>query len=476
MLLSVSKAHQPEGSIHFSVISRVNPTDPAIYLWKSDPCPFPCNPSSVDRNTFPLLLNVLDYIIRQGPESEPFPVIEPLRNQLRMYTAYLVELPSYPSVFNCLFLCLCLCTCVMEAPQHIRSSCLELLEPQTNDACNQASLRVVLQALSPSGKDDSVMRSMGLMITHRMMERVILPMKDESAMWERSARTPFTYSYSSSATTGFWKAKVYAPLLAMKVQRMSRSHVDKPEEAPVRDRALLCALRYQQAEATIQLRYNVNVTSSCVDVDVGVDNVRCVVTRLASSAVMKMHRAPCTERHFASRIVLHVSPDDPRSEVQIVSAGVSCHNPLNEQAAMQEAGENRWRRAVQQQGMSVGPKWKHAQLVEGGRGVFQWTLFDPTNAKEVAVEKPGRMAMLLPNAWFKRFPAAEGGVVFAHDKHPGKISWKLGTNMVGKAVKWKVSGQIFVTYLPHRYSTAYCETRSLEFHETVELTLAQTSP
>eukprot|EP01018_Ginkgo_biloba_P013436 Gb_40607 [translate_table: standard] len=475
-----------EGPVTFSLVVIVD-SKSTMCLWKSEPCP-----SAAQEKTFSLLLNVIDTIMLLGPETENSIISTgELRMQRHIHLAILQQSSHYKTIFNCSFVCLCLCMCVYEAPSQIRSWSLELLERQMEEAGNHVSVRLLLQALSPS-MDEAFMRSLGYIITHRKLEqargKAAAPITDE--IWEKSIRTPFTYSYSSNNIDGFWRVKAYAPLLSMKAEKIRRHHHsgkkdDQDDESP-RDDRLLYALRYQQMEATIQLRYSVNVLKNSIEVNIGVHNVRCVVSQLASAEVMKANGAS-NERHFPSRVCLYVAPEEG-SALHMVSPNLSSENPVHEMRT-----ESTWQTVFvppKGAGVTMGSSesysvnikpWRHEQWVDGRRGKLEWTLYDPTNGKEVASVKPSKMVMMQPKAWFKdRYLTGvlpftkEGGVVFSYDKYPHSITWRLNRDMEGKTMRWEIVGRIFVTYWPNHYFTFYCETRSLEFREIVELPMVQT--
>eukprot|EP01018_Ginkgo_biloba_P004795 Gb_17355 [translate_table: standard] len=347
---------------------------------------------------------------------------------------------------------------------------------------------LLLQALG-TDIEEHLMRSMGLMTTNRLFDANFKQDTSNLGVWEKSIESPYMYSYSSTAN-GFWKVRLYSPLLSMKSADLHDNHHHRDHELqyaiPIKDDRLLFALRYQHLEAIIQFRYELKRFShEWIEVEVQIDNVRCDIFQLASSGLMLKCGIP-EEKHFPSKISVDITP--PRTGILSMSLSKSSDNPAHELTSERtvEMGVE-WPKAhadfkvaaSEASAMSMKP-WKMEQSGRGNVGTFEWILYDTTNGKEVAGSKPPKTAMYQHKAWFKdRYSNAskpftrQGGVVFAGDKYSNSIIWRVRNDMEGKTLKWEVGGRIWVTYWPNKYKTSYSETRYVDFCEQVELLLLQ---
>eukprot|EP01018_Ginkgo_biloba_P004798 Gb_17359 [translate_table: standard] len=455
----------------------------SLYLWTSQQC----NPRDSNTMFGTILLDFINGILQYGPEPaaeantmDATAIVREWRDKSR-------------DMLNCAFVCMCLCVCVYEAPSEIRSVCMHVLERQMQrvvNCCNTKDL--LLQALG-SDIEEHLMRSMGFMTTNRLFDAILKQDTSNLSVWEKSIESPYMYSYSSTSN-GFWKVRLYSPLLSMKDDR------DQLQCAiPIKDDRLLFALRYQHLETVVQFRYRLkHFDQEWIEVEVGIDNVRCDIFQLASSALMEKRGIP-EEKHFPSKISVHIAPST--AGILSMSLSKSSDNPIHEltnersvetvyepsggysvfKSASREASAMRmmpWKMSK----MSMKP-WKMEQSGNGNVGTFEWILYDITNGKEVAGSKPSRMAMGQSKAWFKdRYSSAfklfarQGGVVFAGDEYPESIIWRVRRDMEGQVLKWEVSGRIWVTYWPNKYKTSYCETRFVDFLEQVDLPLLVQKP
>ncbi|KAM0013292.1 hypothetical protein Hdeb2414_s0045g00746061 [Helianthus debilis subsp. tardiflorus] len=208
--------------------------------------------------------------------------------------------------------------------------------------------------------------------------------------------------------------------------------------------------------------------------------------RLVNDTLLKERGAGIDEKHFPSRISLHLTPTI-QTNVISVSVSRSSENPTRE-IGVERSIEGSFEPPNPHIGISVTAgetvttnlkPWKFEQSVYGNSGTFNWFLHDSINGREVFSSKPSKCALLKPKAWFRnRYSSAyrpftrQGGVVFARDEYGESVLWKVGNDAIGQTMEWEVKGWIWLTYWPNKYKTFYTETRRLEFRETLRLTLA----
>eukprot|EP01018_Ginkgo_biloba_P004799 Gb_17358 [translate_table: standard] len=444
-----------------------------LYLWTSQQC----NPRDSNTMIVTLLLDFINGILQYGPE--PADAAKVLHHTM---DATAIVRDKLRDMLNCAFVCMCLCVFVYEAlGEEIRSRCLHVLERQMQRIVDRWNTNgLLLQALG-ADIEEHLMRSMGLMTTNRLFDAILKQDTSNLSVWEKSIESPYMYSYSSTAN-GFWKVRLYSPLLSMKDDRDHRDQL-QCAKLPIKDDRLLFALRYQHLEAVIQLRYRLKrLNQDCIEVEVQIYNVRCDIFQLASSALMENRGIP-EEQHFPSKISVDIAPLS--TGILSMSLLKSTHNPTHElitERRVETGVQCGWRMGFEWPNFEVKIKvttseasamrmkpWNMEQCGSGNVGKFEWILYDTTNGKEVAGSKPPK------KAWFKNILpkpfTRQGGVVFAGDEYAEPIVWRVRNDMEGKTLKWKVSGKIWVTYWPNKYTTSYSETRYVDFCEQVEIPL-----
>ncbi|CDP13959.1 unnamed protein product [Coffea canephora] len=449
--LSITKSLQ--SSVSLSILAAYNVP---VNLWTSKP--FKLKSTLQDKETVSnLLLNFVEDILSYSPNRCPS----------------LLKLPSIDSslnlkdIFNFSFLSLTFLICIYEAPSDIRSECLSTLKNQFSCPRSRDVSRMLMRVLG-SNVEEQWMRSINLAITNWIVEL-------QASSHSLKAPSPL-YSYSNSAF-GLWKVQLYCPVIAMDVETSSN---------PSPDDRLLFSLNYHQLEGVIQLNYSVIVREKWIEVLVNTDNIRCDVIRLVNEALMNERGAGTAEKHFPSRISLHITPT-VQTNIISISVSKSSQNPKREigleraiEASLEptnpfvginfSAGETMT--------MSLRP-WKFEQSVYGNSAILNWFLHDSADGKEVSSSKPSKFALLQPKAWFKnRYATAyrpfnkDGGVIFAGDEYGDKVCWKVDRGAVGKLMEWEIRGWIWLTYWPNKHRTLYSETRRAEFREVLNLMLA----
>ncbi|KAF2319217.1 hypothetical protein GH714_014029 [Hevea brasiliensis] len=275
------------------------------------------------------------------------------------------------------------------------------------------------------------------------------------------------FSYSLS-TFELWKVQLYCPIISMDIESSSNSSADE---------RLLFSLKHHQLEGVIQFNYKVIIQEK---------GLICDIVRLVNDTLMKEQGVGIEEKHFPSRISLHLTPilqtniisvsvskssDNPTTEIEVGKSIETSFDPPNSFLGLKLAvGET----------ISTSLKpWKFEESVHGYSSILNWFLHDSMDGREVSSSKPSKMALINPKAWFKhRYSNAhrpfnrQGGVVFAKDEYGNGIRWKVDKSSMGKTMEWEIKGFIWLTYWPNNYITFHSETRRLEFREILHLTIA----
>ena len=288
------------------------------------------------------------------------------------------------------------------------------------------------------------------------------------------------FSYASEAH-GFWVLKGYAPVLGMKLTRSS----DRRFQFPVKVmEAKECVLRYglahQQLEAVIQMEYTVGFYDGFIQLNTRVDNIRLHVANLGFN---KSDDADYAETHFPSRIRVWVGPEVGATYVAGVSLGRSTSNGEKE-VERQKVVKGNFEK-------STGPpkvkstmmtrtktkNWRWDQDVEGNAAIFDAMLYDNVTGIEVATWKPLSGGGNLRHNFQNRYVGAHrvftktGGLVFAGDEYGEGVGWRLSKEMEGSVLKWRIGGQVWLSYWPNEVKSSYFETRCVEWCDEVDLPL-----
>ncbi|KAG6470864.1 hypothetical protein ZIOFF_071944 [Zingiber officinale] len=284
---------------------------------------------------------------------------------------------------------------------------------------------------------------------------------------------------------GLWVLKGFAPVPAMARYGGSTSTGGQSLEA--KDSVLRYALAHQQLEAVVQLEYTVCLRDPrFIRVSVRVDNVRLHVVRLRfgrrKDEVGKEEQEVDAELHFPSRARVWVGPELGASYATGPSLGRSSGNPERELEAARTlkgrfgggkaAGVKATARTATR---ARGRSWRWEQEAEGGVGVFEGVLCDGATGAEVAEWRPGggggdpRGGMRRRYSGWGRAFSKGGGVVVAGDELAEAVEWRVGREMEGRVVRWRVGGRVWVSYFANEMKTGYYDTRSVEWREEVEL-------
>ncbi|CAI9091797.1 OLC1v1026912C1 [Oldenlandia corymbosa var. corymbosa] len=450
--LSITKYHQ--SSFNFSIQADYNIP---FNLWTSKPLD-PSYALQDKKNMSNLWLNIVVDILSFSPNGCPhspkFPNID--------------SSPEFRKMFNFTFLSLVFLICIYEAPSEIRTGCLNILQNQF--ACPRSrETSLMLMRVLGSNIEEQWMRSINLALTNWISEL-------QGSRHNLKSPSPL-YSYAISAF-GLWKVQLYCPVIAMNIQNSSNSPDDR----------LLFSLNYHQLEGVIQLNYKVVIRENWIEVMMNTDNIRCEVIRLIKETLMNERGAGSGEKHFPSRISLHVTPL-LHTNVLSISVSKSSQNPISEiglektiEASLEPTSPFVGINISAGESMTTSLKpWKFEQSAYGNSAILNWFLHDTStvDGKEVVSSKPSKLALLQPKAWFRNRSTnahrpfnKEGGVIFAGDEYGDSVCWKVDKRSLGKVMEWEIRGWIYLTYWPNKHRTLYSETRRAEFREVLHLTLA----
>lgn len=246
MSLSITKTSKSKTSyIYFAILANYQIP---VSLWLSNSFPLKSkSQESIDEGIIAqFFLNIINGVLNYGPKR---------RFSFRYPAVHIHE--EFKDMFNVAFITLAFLVCIYEAPQDLRSTCIEALKAQIQHPRSREASKSLVRVLG-SNIEEQWMKSFNLAITNRIIELQAL---------EHSFRTPSSlFSYGLS-TAGLWKVQLYCPIIAM--------HLEDPNTS-TQDEKLLFSLRYQQLEGVIQLAYKVIYMENWIDVVVSVDNVRLV--------------------------------------------------------------------------------------------------------------------------------------------------------------------------------------------------------
>ncbi|GMP38455.1 hypothetical protein CsSME_00009696 [Camellia sinensis var. sinensis] len=190
------------------------------------------------------------------------------------------------------------------------------------------------------------------------------------------------------------------------------------------------------------------------------------------------------ERHFPSRIRVWVGPEVGSTYVTGLSLGRSTDNAEREmemQRVMKGSFGNlkvpKVKAMARVATRTRVKNWRWDQDAEGNVALFDAILCDNNTGVEVATWKPSNGNSQMENNFRKRYAGANrpftkaGGLVFAGDECGGGVGWRLGKEMEGSVLKWRIGCQVWLSYWPNGVKSSYFETRRVEWSDEVDLPL-----
>lgn len=295
-----------------------------------------------------------------------------------------------------------------------------------------------------------------------------------------SASHNLGFSYAAESH-GLWVLKGYAPVWGMTPTRFD-SEQNQRKIVEAKESVLRYALAHQQLEAVVQLEYSVKFTDGFILVKARVDNIRIHVAKLGFNE--NGDDVSAGEKHFPSRIKLWVGPEIGSNYVSSLSLSRSTDNVEREMETQRilkgSFGKLKVPKVKAMARMAIRTRmknWRWDQDAEGNAAQFDAILCDNTTGTEVATCRPSSGGGGQPeNNFRKRYTGANrsftksGGLVFGGDECGG-VGWRLGKEMEGSVLKWRIGCQIWLSYWPNEVGSSYFETRCVEWCDEVDLPL-----
>ncbi|CAN1289200.1 hypothetical protein LINPERPRIM_LOCUS20159 [Linum perenne] len=440
---------------------------------------FPLDSDQTNTNfLLPLLLQLLQEIITRAPTSYnstcPRSHFQKLRPEPVSWIIDSHSPESFSNFFNLVFLTRLFWSCALDAPCEVGSFYLDsLLGPNIHSLLAPNHAPVLRKFLVSVGADAelSFMRTLGYMLAKWLISRDVRvgPGLRSLVPLIPNQQHELGFSYATEAH-GFWTLKGYAPIPAMRLSRYrSNDYFHEPNDA-----VLKYALAHQQLEAVIQLEYSVTFHDTYIQVSARVDNLRFQVAKLGfnkSDDVEYME-----ERHFVSRVRAWVGPEIGATYIAGLSLGRSTHNGESETTEQQiltkDNLDNLSTRRARKVTRMRSKDWRWDQDVEGNAVIFDAVLYDSNTCREYyssggpGGDGPKRMGNG-PNRPFTK----TRGLIFGGDEYGNEVVWRVGKEMEGSVLKWRIGGQVWVSYFPNQVKTSYFETRCVEWCDEVDLPL-----
>lgn len=300
--------------------------------------------------------------------------------------------------------------------------------------------------------------------------------------------SPGGFSYAMESH-GLWILKGYAPVKAMNCLwsdgwKKTRTSSNFPV-IEAKGTVLKYVLGHQQLEAVIQMEYTVGFYDGYIQVHARVDNIRLHVVKLGFKK-KDVDDGFLDERYFPSRARVWVGPEIGANYLAGLSLGRATDN-MEKEVEVEKTLKGEYGKAktpgvkaVARMGTKTRMKnWRWDQDVEGNAAIFDAVLCDNTTGNEIATWRPSPGAANNNNSFMKSCNGASraftksGGVIFSSGDGEWKdgVGWRLNKEMEGSVLKWRIGGQVWLTYWPNDVKTSYNETRFVEWCDEVDLPL-----
>ncbi|KAL5561323.1 hypothetical protein UlMin_031070 [Ulmus minor] len=443
-------------------------------LWVSDTCSL-----SNDKPFLPLVLQLLQEIISRSLTAQdsicPRSQLQKLKPDVVSWIMDSHSPESFSRFFNVVLLTRLFWLCACDAPSEVGALYFRfLLGPNLDDmSCrNSPALRSFFITV---GVDAELcfMRTFGYMLAKWCMLR-------EMGVGLQTL-TPLTHNLGFSYATeahGFWILKGYSPVSGMK---LTRSNSEKSPFTRTKDQVLKYALAHQQLEAVIQMEYTVGFYEGLIQVNTRVDNIRFHVVKLGYNRNDDVEFGE--ERHFPSRIRIWVGPEVGATYVGGLTLGRSTENREREvqtqkivKGSLSKTKVPKMKATTRTSTKTRQRNWRWDQDAEGNAAVFDAVLCDNMTGHEVATWKAssggdGENGFRDRYSGANRVFTKSGGLVFAGDEYGEGVGWRLSKEMEGSVLKWRIGGQVWLSYTPNEAKSSYFETRCVEWCDEVDLPL-----
>ncbi|KAL3614253.1 hypothetical protein CASFOL_042327 [Castilleja foliolosa] len=450
-------------------------------IWASDTCPL-----SSDKPFLPLVLQLLQEIVARAPTAHdstcPRSQLQKLKPEPVSWIMDSHSPESFSSFFNLIFLTRLFWLCVCDAPSQVGSFYFHsLLAPNLETfSCKHA--QVLRNFFVAVGTDVELCftRAVGYMLAKWLILRDVELIGLKSLTLLPSENLGFSYAVE---THGLWAFKGYTPVKSMRCVQSQGQKSQFLSVSDARESLLKYALAHQQLEAVIQFEYTVRFCENYIQVNARVDNIRVHVVQLGFKK--DSGEDFLNEKHFPSRIRVWVGPEVGASYVGGLSLGRPTDNVEREMEIQKTlkgtSGNSKVVPEVKEMARMVAKtkvkNWRWDQDVEGNAATFDGTLCDNTTGVEIATWKPsvggGQMGNLRSRyAGGSRPFTKSGGLIIGGEEYGGGgVGWRLSKEMEGSVLKWRIGGQVWLSYWPNGVNTSYYETRCVEWCDEVDLPL-----
>ena len=449
-------------------------------LWVSDTCPLD------SKHPFlPLILQLLQEIISCAPTAQdgccPRSQLQKLKPDPVLWILESHSSESISNFFDVVLLMRLFWLCVCNAPPEVGSMYFHtLLAPNLElFSCSQAP--VLRNFFVSVGVD----LEMCFMRTFGYMTAKLLILKELGVGLQMVTPLPFRnlgFSYAVESH-GLWIMKSYAAVSAMRLTRrnkqIGRFSGLNPQEA-----VLKYALAHQQLEAVMQLEYSVKFSDGFIQVGARVDNLRFHIAKLGFNK--NEDDDFINEMYFPSKVKVWVGPEMGANYVTSLSLGRSTDNSEQEVETQRVLKGNfgklkapELKTTSRTMTRSKMRSWRWDQSADGNVANFESTLCDNATGVEVASWKPsiGGGDYKVGDHFRDRYTGADrafaknGDLVFSGSECGERVEWRLNREMEGSVLKWRMGGQVWLSYLPNEVNTSYFETRCVEWCDEVDLPL-----
>ncbi|PON74730.1 hypothetical protein PanWU01x14_047890 [Parasponia andersonii] len=451
-------------------------------LWVSDTCSL-----SSEKPFLPLVLQLLQEIISRSPTAQdstcPRSQLQKLKPDVVSWIMDSHAPESFSSFFNLVLLTRLFWLCACDAPTEVGSFYFRSLLAPKLEATSFKSSPALRTFFLTVGVDAELcfMRTLGYMLAKWYILREVGVGLQTLTPLLTSPNLGFSYATEAH---GFWILKGYAPVWGMKLTRSSVERGQFPA-LEAKDAVLKYMLAHQQLEAVIQLEYTVGFYEGLIQVNARVDNLRLHVARLGYNSYKNDDDVELgEERHFPSRIRVWVGPEIGANYVAGLSLGRSTDNGVREIETQNivkgSLGKSNKTPKMNATGRTSSrtrrSNWRWDQDAEGNAAVFDAVLHDSATGHEVAARRqPGtggtyeglRDRYSGPNRAFTK----KGGLVLAGDEYGQEVGWRVSKEMEGSVLKWRIGGQVWLSYWPNGVKSSYFETRCVEWCDEVDLPL-----
>ncbi|KAI3497371.1 hypothetical protein L1887_39930 [Cichorium endivia] len=456
-------------------------------LWVSDTCQV-----NSENPFLPLVLQLIQEIISRSPTAHDSITTACPRSQLQKLkpdsVSWILDShspESFSTFFNLVFLARLFWLCACDAPSEVGSLYFNSMLAPNLEAFSSTNTPVLRAFFVSAGIDVelSVMRTFGYMLTKWLMLR-------ESGIGLQLLTPSYNnlgFSYAAE-THGLWVLKGYAPLMAMTRCRSNRVNNGYPV-FEAKESVLKYALAHQQIETVIQLEYSVEIKENFILVNARVDNIRVHMAKLGFN---KNDENPYMhERHFPSRIRVWIGPEAGASYVTSLTLGKSTEN-IEKEIETQKTLKGSFgktkvptmKTVTKTTTRTKARTWRWDQDSDGHVAILDATLCDNMTGVEVAMSRPyagdgddnGPLnGDQVGQSLQKRYTGANrsftksGNWVFSEGLEG--VKWRLNKEMEGSVLKWRIGGQIWVSYFPNEIKSSHFETRCVEWCDEVDLPL-----